>query len=133
MAVRDDTQTLQATFWYLQDTQLWRTTKPYFINVPKSALPDGQPATNEISVSVSGVPVKDMRNCVENLDIDRTGFTFFSHTFDTPEDSFQDYATARMSYIPEVEAWLCKVFGAETAHTLAFEVVKPIGISLSSD
>ena len=122
MAVEDRSPSVLATFWYLQKLPLWQSTKPYFINVPKSALPGGQATTNEISEPVSNIRVKDMREHPASRNIDLSAFTFLCHDFSTPEYAFQNLTSARRSYVPEAEHWICKELGAEFVHTLALEV-----------
>ena len=122
MSVGDRSPSILATFWYLQRLPLWQNTKPYFINVPKSALPEGQATTNEISEPVSNIKVRDIREHPASRNIDQSGFTFLCHDFPTPEHVFQDLTSARRSYVPEAEDWICNELGAEYVHTLALEV-----------
>ena len=122
MSVGDRSSSTLATFWYLQKLPLWQSTKPYFINVPKSALPEGQPPTNEVSEPVSNIKVRDMREHPASCNIDQSAFTFFCHDFSTPEHVFQDLTSARRLYVPEAEDWICNKLGAEYVHTLALEV-----------
>lgn len=122
MSVGDRSPSILATFWYLQRLPLWQSTKPYFINVPRSALPEGQATTNEISEPVSNIKVRDIREHPASRDIDQSAFTFLCHDFSTPEHVFQDLTSARRSYVPEAEDWICNELGAEYVHTLALEV-----------
>jgi hypothetical protein len=112
---------VSATFWYLKDLDLWKTTKPYFINVPNHAIPTGHLRSNEVSVPISGVPVRNMRECLSELDLDKNGFVCKTHAFSTSEEAFRDPAVIRQSYIPEVEQWLRTCMGAESAHVLTSE------------
>ena len=123
---------VKATLWYLQQSDLWKTTKPYFINVPQSALPEGQLPSNEVSVPVENIEVQDMRPMMSSLDLDTNGFTIVSHRFETPVDAFQSYPRARKLYVPEVESWLRVFLGADTVHTTAFEVLRYPGLAVCS-
>lgn len=110
------------TFWYLKGLDLWATTKPYFINVPQNALPEGQRASNEVSEPANGVLVRSMRDANAPNDIDLCGFSYRTHDFDISAEVFRDSAAVRRQYIPRVEEWLQQITGAETVHTLTFEV-----------
>ncbi|OLE52844.1 MAG: hypothetical protein AUG51_16090 [Acidobacteria bacterium 13_1_20CM_3_53_8] len=113
---------LVGTFWYLKDLDLWKTTKPYFINVPQHALPASQRASNEVSEPISDVPVHNMRDAGWRDDIDLCGFTYKRHDFQISTEVFKDSAAVREEYIPKVEEWLRHVTGAEIVHTLTSEV-----------
>ena len=110
------------TFWYLKDLGLWKTTKPYFINVPQNALPESQRASNEVSEPIQDVPVRNMREASSPVDIDLCGFSYKIHDFDLPEALFKDPVAIRERYIPKVEEWLQQITGAEIVRTLTSEV-----------
>src|SRR6266480_2323251 len=114
--------TILGTFWYLKPLDLWATTKPYFINVPQSALPAGQHASNEVSEPTSDVLVRNMRDVISPDDVELCGFSYRTHDFNIPVEVFRDPLAVRRHYIPKVEEWLLQVTGAEIAHTLACEV-----------
>jgi len=110
------------TLWYLKDLDLWKTTKPYFINVPQAALPASQRTSNEVSEPVHDVLIRDMRDVGSPKDIDLCGFTYKTHDFQASAEVFKDPAAVRQQYIPEVEEWVRQVTGAEIVHTLTSEV-----------
>jgi hypothetical protein len=110
------------TFWYLKALDLWATTKPYFINVPQSALPIGQHASNEVSEPINDIVVQNMRDVISPDDIDLFGFSYRTHDFGVPAEVFKDPGALRRHYIPRVEEWLLEVTGAEIVHTLTSEV-----------
>ena len=113
---------LKATLWYLKDLAIWKSTKPYFINVPQSALEEGQKSSNEISEPINHVPVRNMRDVDTPNDIDLCGFSVSVNDFAIPEEVFRDPAEVRKQYIPEVEKWLQRLTGAEIVVTLTSEV-----------
>jgi hypothetical protein len=110
------------TLWYLKDLDLWKTTKPYFINVPQAALPESQRTSNEVSEPVHDVLIRDMRDIGSPKDLDLCGFTYKTHDFQASAEVFKDPVAVRQQYIPEVEEWVRRVTGAEIVHTLTFEV-----------
>lgn len=110
------------TFWYLKNLDLWKTTKPYFINVPQNALPEGQRASNEVSEPVRDVLVRSMRDVSSPDDIDLYGFSYRTHDFELSADIFRDPVAVRQRYVPRVEQWLRQIIGAEIVHTLTSEV-----------
>jgi hypothetical protein len=110
------------TFWYLRALDLWKTTKPYFINVPQDALPESQRASNEVSEPVQDVPIQDMRDTSSPDDIDSCGFSYKTYDFEVSTEYFRDPVAVRQHYIPKVEEWLRRVTGAEIVHTLTSEV-----------
>lgn len=115
-------ETVQATFWYLKRLPIWNSTKPYFINVPQSALQEDQKSSNEISEPIADIPVRNMRDLPWPNDIDLRGFAFHVHEFGIREEVFRDPSGVRREYIPKVETWLKMVTGAEIVHTLTSEV-----------
>ena len=110
------------TLWYLKDLDLWKTTKPYFINVPQAALPESQPTSNEVSEPVHDVPIQDMRDVGSPKDIDLCGFVYKTHDFQASTEIFKDPIAIRQQYIPAVEEWVRQITGAEIVYTLTFEV-----------
>jgi hypothetical protein len=113
------------TLWYLKDLDLWKTTKPYFINVPQAALPESQRTSNEVSEPVHDVPIWDMRDVGSPKDLDLCGFTYKTHDFQASTEIFTDPVAVRQQYIPEVEEWVRQVTGAEIVYTLTSEVRAP--------
>jgi hypothetical protein len=110
------------TLWYLKNLDIWATTKPYFINVPQSALPENQRASNEVSEPVRDVTIRNMRDTGSPNDIDLCGFSYKMHDFEVSTEIFKDPVAVRQHYIPKVEGWLQEVTGAEVVHTLTSEV-----------
>lgn len=110
------------TLWYLKDLDLWKTTKPYFINVPQAALPESQRTSNEVSEPVHDVLIRDMRDVGSPKDLDLCGFTYKTHDFQASAETFEDPVAVRQQYIPEVEEWVRQVTGAEIVHTMTSEV-----------
>jgi hypothetical protein len=110
------------TLWYLKDLDLWKTTKPYFINVPQVALPEGQRTSNEVSEPVHNVLIRDMRDAGSPNDIDLRGFAYKTHDFQLSTEVFKDRVAVRQQYIPKVEEWVRQITGAEIVHTLTSEV-----------
>jgi hypothetical protein len=110
------------TLWYLKGLDLWKTTKPYFINVPQVALPESQPTSNEVSEPVHDVPIRDMRDVDSPKDIDLCGFEYKTHDFQVSTEIFKDPVAVRQQYVPEVEEWVRQVTGAEIVYALTSEV-----------
>lgn len=110
------------TLWYLKSLDIWATTKPYFINVPQSALPENQRVSNEVSEQVRDVTIRNMRDIGSPNDIDLCGFSYKTHDFEVSTEIFKDPLTVRQHYIPKVEGWLQEITGAEFVHTLTSEV-----------
>lgn len=70
----EDTHCVSATFSYLKTSPCWKSVRPYFIHIPRHALPAGLETTNEESIPVSDVPVRDMRTNTATLSLDKNGF-----------------------------------------------------------
>ena len=110
---------LQTNLYYLKPSDQWSREKPYFINVPPSALPDGQRATNEESISVDGV--QRLKPTLHDLDI--RGFTVVKQDYSSfCIDDFEDCRSLRLRYVPMMEAWLKQLFAAERVFTLSVNV-----------
>ncbi len=69
---------------------------------------------------VQTVPISDMREIAETLSVDREGFELLHHST-TVEDLYDDNAIERV-YYPEIEALLCRKFGA--AQVVVFDFTR---------
>jgi len=108
-----------ATLWYLEDLPLYNDTKPYIANLPPTIVPPGK-RTNQVSVAVPNVPVKDMRNAEKGFDIDVHGFQFTDEIKSSMSyEDWEDPARIANVYIKEVETYLKRSFGAEKAIVMA--------------
>jgi hypothetical protein len=106
------------TFWYFKPSELWKTVKPYWFNLPTSALPDPSKITNEESVPVGGITVKNLRATESGkpFSLDDNGFQMEHHDFSSDEDqAFWRGEFSRSQYRFAVESWITEVLGAEKA------------------
>ena len=101
-----------AEFSYLKPSPLWQTVKPYFIHVPRWALPEDQPNTNEESITVSRVQVTDIRTA-EGIELDKTGFTtVVRHLSEYQDTPFFRGEFSTSLYTKAVEELLKEILGA---------------------
>jgi hypothetical protein len=127
-----------ATFWYLKALELYKTVKPYHINIPASSLPPGTQA-NEVSEPYHGIQVEDMRTREGNYTLDKNGFQYFRDGYRSnlltgngqqdsslssciKYDEYEDPAVLRAKYRPAVEKFLLDKLGAEKVFAFAHEV-----------
>ena len=135
---------VRTTFWYLQPLELYKTVKPYHINVPPNALPPGT-QSNEQMQPYSDIPVTDLRGREHEFTLDRHGFQVFKDLEEeeskaTTDDAeaktqgstrlsnclgFEEYADSkaiRKTYRLMVEKFLSTVLGAELVRAFTHDV-----------
>lgn len=103
-------------FHYFRRSDQWLKEKPYFINLPRSALKENEKTTNEETDPVQGVKVLDLRKHQADLSLDVNGFAMFQHDFSHAQDAelFQGrFHSSR--YTVAVTEWLIQLLGCELA------------------
>ncbi|KAL8895871.1 MAG: hypothetical protein Q9207_007971 [Kuettlingeria erythrocarpa] len=133
---------LNAKLWYLKPLDLYRTLKPYHINLPVNALPPGV-QSNEESEEYQGIIIRNIRGKESTFNLDRNDFQVFTaagtnHSPFTQAKSVyealkeKEYSNAdvvRERYYPAVEAFLKTALGAEKALAFTHDVShEPKGI-----
>ena len=122
---------LNAKLWYLKPLDLYRTVKPYHINLPANALPPGV-QSNEESEEYQDIAIRNIRGKESRFTLDRNGFQVFTaagsnHSPSTQikglfealkEEEYNNADVVREKYYPAVEAFLRTALGAE--RVLAF-------------
>ncbi|KAI1378986.1 hypothetical protein F4677DRAFT_442714 [Hypoxylon crocopeplum] len=116
---------LGMTFWYFKPMDQWEKVKPYFIHAPTSTPIPGYEPTNEVSIPVDHVSVKDMRHSPELFNLDVTGFTVLSHDLSQAQDeAFWAERYHSSKYQEELEQLLVKSLGAESVTLLSSSLRK---------
>ncbi|KAK0625096.1 hypothetical protein B0T17DRAFT_261280 [Bombardia bombarda] len=112
-----------ATMWYLTPLQEYKTTKPYVINVPQSAVPGGK-QTNKASKPYHGCVMTDMRPSLGSFSLDKNGFEVLHGMTSTlaTSESYDNTDRVRDIYCEEVADRLREFLGAELALTLGHSV-----------
>ncbi len=127
-----------AKLWYLKPLHLYRTEKPYHINLPANALGD-YAQSNEISQEYAGIRLQDLRGYENDFTLDRHGFQIFQdadfgddsdrspHTRGAAPDSdvYDDPRIVRKSYYPAIERLLKEELGAQSAKVFTHDVWLP--------
>lgn len=128
---------------YLEPLELYKTTKPYLINIPADVLPPGM-ASNESYTEYSRIVIQDIRGREDAFSLDQNGFavyqqahpqlrkTFPASTVDRLRPNFlatvlsyDDFANRSMvkeKYRRASEVFLRHLLGAESVHTFTHEV-----------
>jgi tricorn protease-like protein len=106
------------TLWYLDRLPIYQTTKPYIVNLPRSALPPGK-RTNQVCSAYDGIRIRDIRTDAVNFSLDHHGFMLFVglETSLRYED-FRDPTKVSDIYCKEVMGVLERMTGAETSRVL---------------
>lgn len=118
----------QSSFYYLRPLPEYKGTKPYYINLPPWAIPDGR-NTNEESAAYD-LTVSDLRGREAEFTLDKNGFQIVRETQarnDTvvgslPWELRWDTEVVRRAVAPAVEQLLQNFLGAETAIAFSFRV-----------
>lgn len=116
----------QSSFYYLRPLPVYKGTKPYYINLPPWAIPDGR-NTNEESAAYD-LTVSDLRGREAEFTLDKNGFQIVRETQarnDTvvgslPWELRWDTEVVRRAVAPAVERLLQNFLGAETAIAFSF-------------
>lgn len=107
-----------STFWYLKKLPLYKTTKPYIVNLPPSYIPSGK-RTNQECAAYRGIRVHDLRMAEQVFTLDRHGF---EHSNTIPMslkyEDFFDPVKVEKVYCESMKATLLEKTGAESARLL---------------
>ena len=123
--------------WYLQPLDIYENAKPYYINLPASAL-GGFPQSNEVSHLCRGVKIRDLRGCERQFTLERNGFQVFQDAYQgdfissstsnddlkntqTRTDSWNS-ETVKKDYYPVIERFLRRRLGAQSTKAFTHEV-----------
>ncbi|KAL9012805.1 MAG: hypothetical protein Q9173_002456 [Seirophora scorigena] len=114
------------TLWYLDQLPLYRTTKPYVVNLPLSLVPAGK-RTNQVSAAFTGIGIRDIRAAESEFDLDRHGFELSrSIPMTLKYDEFRDPIKVRDVYCETVKYALSHMTGAQSA-TILHQATTPRG------
>ncbi|KAF1963708.1 hypothetical protein CC80DRAFT_557569 [Byssothecium circinans] len=118
----NNTNDANATIWYLKNLPLYSTTKPYVVNLPLHMIPPGK-RTNQISVAVPNIRIRDLREVKESFDIDNSGLQYKDdiHSAMAYED-WEDPEKIMNIYVKEVGDYLKRTLGAERTILLSQNV-----------
>lgn len=107
-----------STLWYLDQAPLYRTTKPYIVNLPLSLVPPGK-RTNQVCTAYADIKIRDIRAAEPRSTLDRNGFELSRSIPMTLEyDEFRDPIKVRDVYCERVKDALSSMTGAEFAKLL---------------
>lgn len=114
------------TLWYLGNLPLYKTTKPYVINLPALQIPGGQ-RTNQQCIAYPGIKVKDMRTSGQTFTLDQNGFELSSCIpISLTYDEFRDSKKVREVYCEKVKEALLRMTGAEFGKVLHAAVCRSL-------
>ena len=127
-----------AKLWYLKPLDLYRTEKPYHINLPANAL-GGHAQSNEESQEYGGITITDLRNREKDFTLNKNGFQVFkdiqngslsassTHSASTVLDSTDcdDAEKVRRKVYPAIERWLKDRLEAESVKAFTHDVGHP--------
>jgi hypothetical protein len=109
----------------LKPLEIYRTTKPYHINIPEGGIPGGS-QTNEVSESSPDLTVRDIRGKECDLTLDKNGFQVAhddgSVSSSLPYDDYGDAGKVASHARPAIERFLKTLLNAEHIITFAFRV-----------
>lgn len=120
----------RATLHYLENRELYKTVKPYHINLPAWALPPGR-QTNEVSIPYHDIPIADLRNIKAQFTLDRNGFEIQVEDGRGPKSlldcvGFEDYdnrEAVQAKVLPAVEDFLKrKLPGVDDVIAFSYQV-----------
>lgn len=128
-----------ARLWYLKPLDLYRTEKPYHINLPANAL-GGHAQSNEVSQEYAGIRIENLRGFENDFTLDKNGFQIFQDTDCNDEsgwsapsaslvptsDVYDDPDIVRKNYYPAIERLLKEKLGAQSAKAFTHDVCLPL-------
>ena len=124
-----------AKLWYLKPLDLYRTEKPYHINLPANAL-GSHAQSNEVSQEYAGIRIQSLRGFENDFTLDKNGFQIFqdcvcgngldwsahSASAAATSDVYNDPDLVRKIYYPAIEHFLKGKLGARSAKAFAHDV-----------
>ena len=106
----------QAQLWFLEDAELFRTVKPYWMSFPS---PDPNiPRTNVIYRKADMVSIRDARD-LSPLDFDRVGFAFVEIESELKFEDCGDRKKVEQLYLKDLKDLFCKFF--QTSHVVILD------------
>lgn len=132
-------KTLKTTLQYLSPLPLYKTTKPYHINIPSTALEPGL-QSNEVSQPYYNIPVEDLRGRECEFSLNQNGFGVFSDERSGDSDrerpstcleykEYDDNEKVKTVYRRAVGSWLKEVLGADEVLPFTHEVFETLRIA----
>lgn len=116
------------TLYYLAPLDIYKTQKPYHLNVPPSALSAGL-QSNEQSQGYDGITIDCLRGRENEFTLDKNGFqifkddgTAFSLNSALNYEAYSDFQTVKKRYREAVRRFLIERLGAEDVLPFTHEV-----------
>ena len=125
---------MSTTLYYLGPREDFENEKPYFINYPVSGF-SGALQTNMNHLPYKGIQIHDIRDNEADFHLDTQGFQLVKHSTNLSNEDFEDDATIRARYYPEMvqlvkdELQATKVFVFE--HTVCRLRISTTNLSLT--
>lgn len=114
------TSATTTSLFFIKNLEKYRHEKPYFINVPPSALPEGCETSNIVNNKQEGINITDIKSIPHSsFTLDKNGFTVVKHRFKTADDEITHETFVKEIYAPEVAQWLRSYTGSEQAIVLS--------------
>jgi hypothetical protein len=114
---------VQTSLYYLAKLPLYEEEKPYFLNWPVAGVP-GAEQTNLSHKRQENINVYDIRGREADFSIDEQGFQLVNLVTKVGNDDFENDATVREKYYPEVVDLVKRELGASAAfvfeHTASY-------------
>ncbi|KAI1422501.1 hypothetical protein F5Y12DRAFT_762382 [Xylaria sp. FL1777] len=122
-------RTLTTTLYYLEPQELYKTVKPYHLNVPASALGQKLQQSNEVSKGYRNISIQDVREEDRDFTLNQNGFQVFNddekhlslHSLLSYND-YADFATVKDKYRRGVSDFLVQRLGADLVVPFTHEV-----------
>ncbi|KAI1385932.1 uncharacterized protein F4822DRAFT_432790 [Hypoxylon trugodes] len=123
------TSPLATTLHYLDPLEIYKTEKPYHLNVPPSALAPHQKQSNEVSKAYEGILINDLRGRESDFTLDANGFQVFrdekDHVSLNSALKYEDYENSPVvkdKYREAVKSFLVERLGAGIVIPFTHEV-----------
>ena len=107
--------------YYLEQKELYKTEKPYFIVFPVDDIP-GASQSNMAHQPYNNVTVVNVQNTRVELDLDRTGFELAEYPSKFSYEDFNRFDAIRDAYFSELEQFLKTKFRATWVQTFDYDV-----------
>lgn len=112
---------LRTRVGYVKRLELYRTVKPYCLNIP--VFPDGRMHNIEYEY-IEDIPVIDIRDQEHMFNLDAHGFQLLRHETQLTYDDFTSVETIYKKYFPECESFLRDHLGASRVFAFEHQVRK---------
>jgi len=104
----------KAPLFYLRDSEVFKTEKPFFLNVPVGDIP-GAKQTNLDHEKRQSISITDIRGRESDFTVDGVGFELVVHQSRLGHDDFDDDAKVLSTYYSEMVEFVTSKLNAARA------------------